>query len=144
MKENVKDLINPNIVKLSPEEPIKDAIIRIAASNLGPVAFVVDKTDKLVGLITPKRVLKQILVSEFGAPRTPALEWVDLLNSMTSKTIGDIMGPPISVKPDDMIVDVIKTMLDANLFQMPVTDHNGKLLGEVRSFTIIANWGENR
>lgn len=144
MKENVKDLINPNIVKLSPEEPIKDAIIRIAASNLGPVAFVVDKTDKLLGLITPKRVLKQILVSEFGASRTPALEWVDLLNSMTSKTIGDIMGPPISVKADDMIVDVIKTMLDANLFQMPVTDQNGKLLGEVRSFTIIANWGENR
>jgi CBS-domain-containing membrane protein len=118
-------------------------LIKISEGGGVLVASVVDETDKLVGIITPKRLLKSAQVSEFRTSRYPSIEWGELLSSMTSSKAGDIMGPPIGVKPDDFIGDVINLMIDKNLYELPVTDRSGKLLGEIRFSSIIAHYAKH-
>ncbi len=142
MKLTVKDLMTSRQVSVKSEEPIREAVMRMAGGG-GLVAYVVDNSAKLIGLITPRRILKQSLVSEFGASRYPSIEWVDLLSSMTSKTVGDIMGPPIATKPEDSIEDAIEIMLDKNLYELPVIDTNSRLVGEIRVSSILSYWAEH-
>ncbi len=141
MKIDVKDLMTEAKIKLKPEEAIKEAVTMIADSKGSLVAYIVDNNDKLLGIITPRRILRQSFV-EFGGSRQPSLEWVDLLSSMTSKTVGDIMGPPVSVKLDDQIEDIIEVMLDKNLYELPVLNKQGILLGEVRVSSIVTLWAQ--
>ena len=48
------------------------------------------------------------------------------------------------VTPEHDILDAIDLMLDKNLYELPVVDKSGRLLGEVNYFQIIVNWARHR
>jgi len=47
------------------------------------------------------------------------------------------MTHPISVKADDEIEKAINVMLDEGFYEVPITDKDGKLIGEINYFGII-------
>jgi len=101
------------------------------------LACVVDEQNRLRGVITPKELLKVIEVREYGATRSPFFEGPEVLHLLTSRYAEDIMTGPISVKADDEIEKAINVMLDEGFYEVPITDKDGKLIGEINYFGII-------
>lgn len=137
MKKLVKELMIPKSVKVQEEDPIREVVVKIAEDRETMVACVVDEAGRLKGLITPKELLKEVEVREFGVARYRFFEGAQLLHLLTSRYAKDIMSPPISVKPDDSVDKAIATMLDNRFYEVPVVDGEGKVIGEINYFGIV-------
>ena len=137
MKKTVKELATNKCVKVGQKDRIYEAIEKIAEDKETMLACVVDEHNVLRGLITPKELLKVIEVREYGATRQPFFEVPEVLHLLTSRYAEDIMTHPISVKADDGIEKAINVMLDEGFYEVPITDKDGKLIGEINYFGII-------
>lgn len=137
MKKLVKELMTRKFVKLHEEDLIYQAVEKIAADRETLIACVVDRDDKLKGIITPREVLKTVEVREFETVRYPFFEGAEILGLLTSKYAKDMMSAPISVREDDEVEKAINIMLDAGFYEVPVVDKEGRVLGEINYFTII-------
>jgi CBS domain-containing protein len=139
MKKLVKDLMTRKFVKLREEDLIYQAVEKIAADRETLIACVVDRDDKLKGIITPREVLKTVEVREFETVRYPFFEGAEVLGLLTSKYAKDMMSAPISVREDDEVEKAINIMLDAGFYEVPVVDKEGRVLGEINYFTIVTS-----
>lgn len=137
MKKSVKELMIRKFVKIHEEEPIYQAVEKIAADRETLIACVVDGDDKLKGIITPREVLKTVEVREFETTRYPFFEGAEVLALLASKYAKDMMSAPVSVKEDDEIEKAINIMLDEGFYEVPVVDEEGRVLGEINYFNII-------
>jgi len=136
MKKLVRELMIPKSVKVLENDPIREVVVRIAEDRETMVACVVDEAGRLKGLITPRELLREVEVREFGVTRYRFFG-AELLHLLTSRYAKDIMSPPISVKPDDSVDKAITTMLDNRFYEVPVVDAEGKVIGEINYFGII-------
>ncbi len=125
---------------VSEDEEILEVMPKLTEERGTMVVCVVDDAGKLKGIITPKRMLKSVIMSEFSTIRQPSLDWGEVMGFLGSTRVGEIMGPPISVKPDDYVIDAIDIMIDKNLYTLPVVDDDFKLLGRVNFYNIIDSW----
>jgi CBS domain-containing protein len=137
MKKTVKELATNKCVKVNQRDRIYEAIEKIAEDKETMLACVVDEHNVLRGVISPKELLKVIEVREYGATRQPFFEGPEVLHLLTSRYAEDIMTHPISVKADDEIEKAINVMLDEGFYEVPITDKDGKLIGEINYFGII-------
>jgi CBS domain-containing protein len=139
MEKKVAELMTPKIVKVGEDELIYQLVIKIAEDRETMIGCVVDKQDKLKGIITPKELLQAVEVREFGVSRFPFFEGPHILHLLTSKIAKDIMDEPVSVKPEDEIEKAIDLMLDKGFYEVPVVDEEGRVIGEINYFSIIVN-----
>jgi len=139
MKKTVKELATNICLTVGHRDRIYEAIEKIAADKETMLACVVDEQNRLRGVITPKELLKVIEVREYGATRSPFFEGPEVLHFLTSRYAEDIMTGPISVKADDEIEKAINVMLDEGFYEVPITDKDGKLIGEISYFSIITS-----
>jgi CBS domain-containing protein len=123
--------------KIQEDEPIYEAIKKIASNKKSKIACVVDKEGKLKGLLTPRDVLEELEVSKFGGIRGRFFAGPEVLHLLTSKYARDIMSAPISVHVNDGIGEAINTMLDHGFYELPVVDDEMKVIGEISYFDII-------
>lgn len=137
MKKSVKELISKKFIKVGEDDQLAQVVSKIAKDKATMLACVVDKEDKLKGIITPKEVLKAVEIREFGTVRQPRFVGPQVLHILTSKYAKDIMSPPVSVKPDDGIEKAINIMLDKGFYEVPVVDDQEKMLGVINYFDII-------
>jgi len=126
------------IVKVSEEDWIFDVANKVAEDCETLLACVVDKKDRLVGIITPRELLKAAEVCDYGGIRHPFFSGREVLHLLTSNYARDIMSAPISVKPDDEVQKAIDLMLYNGFYEVPVVDKDGKVVGEINYFGIIS------
>jgi len=69
MAKLIRDLMTTEFDKVSEDETIYEAVRKIAASRKTTIACVVDKQDKLRGLLTPRDILEAFEVRKFGGIR---------------------------------------------------------------------------
>ena len=139
MKKTVRELATDNCVRVSPKDRIYETVEKIAEDKETMLACVVDEEGILRGIISPDELLKAVEVREYGTTRYPFFEGPAVLHLLTSRHAEDIMSGPISVKADDEVEEAINIMLDEGFYEVPVTDEDGKLIGEVSFFSIIAS-----
>ncbi|HEX76624.1 MAG TPA: CBS domain-containing protein [Dehalococcoidia bacterium] len=139
---NVADLMMTKFVQVRDKDPLWEVVLKIAEDRETMLACIVDEANKLKGIITPKRLLTAVQISQFRTTRYPSLEWGEVLSSLTSKYAEDIMGPPIAVEPEQSIEYAINIMLAKGLYELPVVDKGGRVVGEINFFQIIVNWAE--
>jgi len=139
MTKLVKELMIDKYVKVHEDEQIYEAANRVAEDCETLLACVVDKKDKLIGVITPKELLKAAEVCEYGGTGHPFFSGREALHLLTSQYARDIMSEPISVKPDDDVQKAIDLMLYKGFYEVPVVDKEGKLIGEINYFGIISH-----
>lgn len=137
MKRPVKELMTTEFDKVSEDEPIYEAVKKIAASRRTTIACVVDKEGKLKGLLTPKDILGALEVQEYGVVRGRFFAGPEVLHLLTSKYAEDIMSAPVSVHIDDVMGEVINIMLDHDFYELPVVDKDMKVMGAISYFDII-------
>ena len=106
--------------KLSQDKSLKEVIVEISSKRLGATA-VVDKDDKLLGIITDgdlRRMLEKNI-------------------SLDGVTAADIMTiTPKSIGPDELAVDALDIMRKKSITQLVVVD-NKKYLGFIHLHDLI-------
>lgn len=137
IKKSVKDLISKKFVKVREDDQLSQVVVKIARDRETMLACVVDKENKLKGIITPRDILRAVEIREFGTIRRPFFEGPRILRILTSKYARDAMSSPVSVKPDDSVDKAINIMLDKGFYEVPVVDEGGKMLGVINYFGII-------
>ena len=126
-------------VKVSEDEEIFEVANKVTKDSETLLVCVVDKENKLIGMITPRELLKAAEVGEYGNVRHPFFSGREALHLLTSDHARDIMSAPISVKPDDEVQMAIDLMLRSNLYEVPVVDKDGKVLGEINFLGIVSH-----
>lgn len=116
-----RDIMTTPPVTIGPDASIKDVARKMRTERVGSV-LVVDEEGKLRGIITERDLV--FACSEGWNPEV--------------KQAWEIMTEdPITVKPDEDIVTIIKKMRDANIRHIPVVDDNGKPLGMISARDIL-------
>ena len=126
-------------VTVSEDEEIVEIANKVAKDCETLLVCVVDKEDRLIGIITPKGLLKAAEVGEYGNVRHPFFSGREALHLLTSDHARDIMSAPISVKPDDEVQTAIDLMLGNNVNEVPVVDKDGKVVGEINFLGIVSH-----
>jgi CBS domain-containing protein len=139
MRKLVRELMVRKLVKIREDEPIYQAVEKIAADRETLIACVVDKDGKLKGIITPRELLKTVEVREFETVRYPFFEASAILGLLTSKYAKDIMCAPRSVREDEEVENAIYIMLDCGFCEVPVVDQEGRVIGEINYLDIITS-----
>jgi len=144
MTKKVSELMIEKFIKVSGEDQIFEVVNKVAQDRETLLACVVDKDNRLKGIITPKELLKAAEVSEYGRVKHPFFSGREALHLLTSRYARDIMSAPISVKPDDEVQTAIDLMLDCGLYEVPVVDNKGRVIGEINYFGVITSSIEHR
>ncbi len=140
MKKLVRELMTQRLCRIREDEQIYEAVAKITEDKETTIACVVDKDDRLKGIITPKRVLKTVAVRAFETIRHSLFLGPGMLHMLaTAKYVKDIMNAPMSVRPEDGIEKAIDLMLELDICEVPVVDKHGRLLGVINYNDIISS-----
>ena len=138
-KKLVKELMIKKFVRIFEDEPISQLVEKIVEGGEAMLGCVLDKDNRLKGIISPRELLQAVEVREFGTIKYPFFRGPEVLRILTSKYAKDIMSRPIFVKPGDEIEKAISIMLDRSFYEVPVVDKNGRMLGIINYFAILSN-----
>jgi len=144
----VKDVMSKNVITISPEESISDAIEKMAKNNIS--GLIVVDNNKVVGVISESDVLK-VLGSEFPEIKASANLTLSILLLLESgvkmiremKKIGklkvkDVMSKKVFfVKPEDTILEAARMMSKKDVRRLPVIDEDDKLVGVISRTDIL-------
>ena len=139
MTKKVHELMIDKSVTVSEDEEIAEVVNKVIKDCETLLVCVVDKDDRLIGMITPRELLKVAEVGEYGNVRHPFFSGREALHLLTSDHARDIMSAPISVKPDDEVQTAIDLMLGSNVYEVPVVDKDGKVIGEINFLGIVSH-----
>jgi CBS-domain-containing membrane protein len=139
MTKKVHELMIAKSVTVSEDEEIAEVVNKVAKDCETLLVCVVDKKDRLIGMITPRELLKAAEVGEYGNVRHPFFSGREALHLLSAEHARDIMSAPVSVKPDDEVQMAIDLMLGSNLYEVPVVDKDGKVIGEINFLGVISH-----
>jgi CBS domain-containing protein len=111
--DTVHGVMTSEVVTVAPSDPVRDAVAKMSASEIGSVVVVEDGAP--VGLFTERDLTKRILVD------------ADLLD----RPVADVMsGTPITVEVGTEVVDTFELMNANGVRRLPVVA-DGRLVGIV-------------
>ena len=123
INEPVKEIMTRDVISISPKFSIRESVDVMTKNGIGSLP-IVDKEDKLVGIVTER---------DFA---------LALAGSLTTETVGDIMiKDVITTTPGTPIESCSKIMVRNNLRRIPVVEE-GKLIGIVTSTDILRFFGD--
>lgn len=134
----VKDFRSYETASLVTEKAELVAIVREFIDNpaLHHVC-VIGEGGKLLGLINRKRIFRSVF-SHHVASDTMISK---LLLFHDAQTSGDLMLTHIvTAKEDDSIDDVIRSMIEHNIRELPIMDAKGKVIGFLTVLIIMRAW----
>ncbi|WP_368505127.1 CBS domain-containing protein [Alkalihalophilus sp. As8PL] len=119
------DSINLVRKKMTKAEPVNRSI------------YVVDESNKLLGIITLKELLKVLAVrggiSSGEIPTRGKL----LCYISANTTAKDIMRPPTSVKTTDSLEKALEIFVSHGLEELPVVDENNVVIGDLDAYELL-------
>lgn len=137
VKAQVKDFMTSKRTLVRSDDSICETIRKVSEDTETTITCVLDDQNRLIGVITPKELLRTIELSEFHTNRYAFYEGSEVLRFLEARTAGDIMRGPVSVKREDAITDAVNIMLNMGVYEVPVVDEDDRVVGEVNLFTIL-------
>lgn len=138
----VKDYMSTEVITISPETPVFQAMDLMKQKNIHRLPVV--KDNQLVGLVT-EGTIQEAMPSK--ATSLSVYEVNYLLNKMT---VADVMIKDVhTIKADEFIEEAIKIMREYNIGVLPVVGVNRTIQGIITStdafdaFLAITGYGEN-
>ncbi len=129
-QSRVRDLMTDHIIKVGPNHSFTALCRLLFQLNIHHLP-VVDKEEKLIGIISSNDILKT-----YGA-KVAGYRKIDegWLNENIS--IYDLMSPdPVVVSPEDSVEDAIKLFKKEHIQSLPVIE-NGQLVGIITTRDVI-------
>ena len=139
MAKKVRELMIPKCVKVRHDEPLNEVVAKIAEDRETMLACVVDEGEVLRGIIRPTELLKAVELREFHTQSYHLVDRWQALRLLRSRTVADIMSPPVTIREEDNIDRAIDIMLSEHVYELPVVDDKGRAIGEINYFGIITS-----
>jgi CBS-domain-containing membrane protein len=136
----VQDVMTRQPVTVAPDTPVAEVVERLIYETVKTL-LVVDKTERLVGIITDGDVLNKIDLLVPGLHRhLTETELAAELKQLRQLNLAaqDIMTPhPATVTLDTTIPKAVDLMLERNIKRLPVVDEHGTLIGIVSRVDVL-------
>jgi len=127
----VRDVMTTNVIAISKYETIMNVANILTSKNISGLP-VVDKENKVLGIVTQADILSMVGVSREHT-------FKDLLKYMLGERLherkmgnlaGDIMtSPALTVKPDANIAEAVRIMEEKRIRRLTVVDDKNALIG---------------
>jgi len=138
----VKEIMEPVIDYLSPEETLKDAVNKMRVARRGEKKvgvkglIVLDEKGNLVGMVSIKDILKTIIPFYMSYTSLGEFTWDGMLEDMAKKVadkrVSEFMTKDvITIDEDAPLMECADMMVKHNLQRVPVVNKDGKVLGIV-------------
>lgn len=115
---------------------LKDAVEAITTNTTSRKVYVVDKEDKLIGVITIETLLRQVGYRT-GVREVGVLSFFKFLSGIFKENVAEFMETPQTITNRHKMLDALRMMVEHHLNDLPVIDDDGKLLGELNSLEIL-------
>lgn len=136
----VKDVMSKRVVTVGPQTTFKEIgniIFGKAFHHKFSSVPVVDKKNKLVGIVTEKDLLRRLYPTQaeliedfFRAAKFNNIE--ERIHDVEKLTAQEIMGKtPVTTSPEAPLMKAGSLMLTSNKRRLPVIDKNRKLIGVI-------------
>jgi CBS domain-containing protein len=135
----VRDVMTKGVISISKYESVMHVADILNEKNISGLP-VVDKENRVIGIITQADILSMV-----GVSREHTLK--DLLKYLLGEKlperrmgdhVGDIMtAPAITIKPDATVAETIRIMDDKRIRRLTVVDGDGRLIGIVTRADIL-------
>ncbi len=127
----VRDVMTKNVLSITKYESVIQVANILTDKNISGLP-VVDKENKVIGIITQADILSMVGVSREHT-------FKDLLKYMLGerlpeRRIGDLVGdimtsPALTINPDTNVAEAVKIMDEKRIRRLTVVDKNNKLIG---------------
>ena len=139
--KDIRDLIVEQPTTIHPQQNIKDLLKCFLEDQRTRHVYVVDEDKKIIGSVRLNDLVEYIEVY---------LQCLDdkMFDKFTSllinKKAADVMSRDFLCLKDDMLLsDMIATMLEHKVDELPVVDDNNRIIGEVNFLEFINFLSEN-
>ncbi len=137
----VLEVMTPNVVKLTPEMPIHQAWHQML-ENMVKAMPVVDKTNKVVGILTDEDLLERAGIQQrlsVAIRMDPSEIEQDLqeLESSPLKVVDVMTKPVITILNEETLGVATTLMVKSGLKRLPVVNNDGKLVGVLSRLDIL-------
>jgi CBS domain-containing protein len=139
LEVSVRDVMTRNVHSITKYENIMHVADILTANNISGLP-VVDKENKVIGIISQADILSMVGVSREHT-------FKDLLKFMLGERlperrmgdlVGDIMtSPALTIKPDANIAEAVKIMDERNIRRLTVVDEKNTLIGIITRADIL-------
>lgn len=121
---------------VSTEASLKNAVEAIVEDSETRKVYVVDSEGKLKGTITLETLLRHAGY-RLGVRSTGVTSLLRMLAEISDDKVTEVMGKPVKVLYDEMLVNVTKLMVENHLNDLPVVDNHNVLVGELNGLDIL-------
>jgi CBS domain-containing protein len=136
---HVRDVMSKNVLSITKYESIVQVANILSEKNISGLP-VVDKENKVIGIITQADILSMVGVSREHT-------FKDLLKYMLGEPlrerkigdhVGDIMtSPAFTIKPDANIAEAVRIMTEKRIRRLTVVDDKSTLIGIITRADIL-------
>lgn len=110
----------------------------LTGSKTSHSVYVTNSLGILRGIITSGDIINSIAIRIGHIPRDLSMKSAHKLFVLSPfGTASDMMRPPVQVKKKSDLQSALKKMADNNLSELPVTDEEGKVIGELNAFEFL-------
>ena len=136
-KMQVKDIrnwITKNASVVREDAPIKEVAKEILKDPKTQVVYVVNKNEKLVGLIPVTGILQYLFYDYIPVEFITYSFPLALTEDIRAK---DIMLPSVYVKDNESVKEAFRIMFENKLMELPVVDSNMHVIGDLNTLELI-------
>ena len=131
------------------EDASLQEIIKIFIENpITRAAYVVNKHEKLEGIITVQDILKKISIDFFSLSSfysDTLFSGYKIASSLQNTTAKNLMNPEIYfVYDDDPIEKAFNLLFQHNAGEIPVVDKHNKIIGDLNIIELLVVWNQNK
>jgi len=121
---------------LSEDSSIEGIISTLLKDPRSRSVYIVDKDEKLTGIITTLIILKatNILKGKKSVLKHDVFNAIKIAKARQAK---DIMHPPMYVYESSKILDVLEMMSRENIQELPVIDKDKRVIGDLNCLEIL-------
>ena len=146
MSKTVAEVMTTDLITVSPETSLQDAIQILAEKEISGLP-VVDQQGQLVGVISETDLTWQatgvdtppyvMLLDSIIYLQNPAKHNQEVHKAL-GQTVGDAMSDrPITVKSSQLVREAVRIMHEQKVRRLPVVDDQGKLVGMITQGDVI-------
>lgn len=132
--EFIEILHERKLARVYPDADIKEMISAFADIGHTRLLYVVDKEQKLLGVISTGNLARNILIHQMGAH----MDNLRLMHAITAETAADFIDRPLmTAYLSETIEPILKRMVEANIKEVPILDNQGHLIGDLTLVDIL-------
>jgi CBS-domain-containing membrane protein len=135
----VRDVMSVPAVSVTGDTPFLDVAHTLSHEQVSAVP-VVDAEDHVIGVVSESDLLAKAAVTAEPHRHGPLgrLRQHRLYEKSRGETAATLMTfPPVTVRPGELVADAAWTAAHARLKRLPVTDHQGRLVGVVSRIDLL-------